>query len=665
MHTYSKTFKSNSVSKLNPMKTFIRKVFCGLVLFAGASCAKAQIIYSNPVLTNIVVTPANPAIGIGSNQQFIATGFYNNGSSQVLTNASGTSGVWGALAGMPAAKVGSSSAGVNGQLYVTGGGDPNLYAYYSNLNSWTNRASFINPWCAYSAAASISNKLYILGGCKYSDCSPGQNGGTEPWVSVYDLLANSWSNAAPMNIARCQMAVGVISGKIYVAGGFFTDDNGVEIFTDSLEEYDPASNVWTVKMAMPNPIADCGSAVINGKLYVVGGYSGGTNLNSMFAYDPTTDSWSTNKSMPTPRAYLGAAVFNGLLYAIDGNTATGSTNLVEVYNQASDSWSIGLPTLIAHVLPQPVVINGGIYIAGNGPGNSAITNVEAYMPQSSLWSSSNPTVASINTNGLANGLTNGMTIITAMSGGVSGTTTLTVVSSQLLLTNIIVSPANSLINAGSNQQFTAIGYYNNGASQLLTNGGGYNLLWTSSSAGIASINTNGLATGLTNGVSVITATSGPVSNITILTVVARPTITIQPTNNMVSPNGSVTLNVSATGGNLSYQWQFNGTNITGANSASFTITNVAPMNVGVYSVIVSNPAGALSSRAVIVGTTDIKMFAGIIVNGPLGSNYLVQAAGNFTNWTSLTNVALPTQPYIYIDYSSPTNRQRFYRAVPQ
>jgi hypothetical protein len=30
----------------------------------------------------------------------------------------------------------------------------------------------------------------------------------------------------------------------------------------------------------------------------------------------------------------------------------------------------------------------------------------------------------------------------------------------------------------------------------------------------------------------------------------------------------------------------------------------------------------------------------------------------------LTNVALPSQPYIYIDYSSPTNRQGFYRAVP-
>jgi hypothetical protein len=52
------------------------------------------------------------------------------------------------------------------------------------------------------------------------------------------------------------------------------------------------------------------------------------------------------------------------------------------------------------------------------------------------------------------------------------------------------------------------------------------------------------------------------------------------------------------------------------------------------------------------------------VDGPLGSNYFIQAASNLTgNWTTLTNVALPSQPYIYIDYNSPTNAQQFYRAV--
>jgi hypothetical protein len=132
---------------------------------------------------------------------------------------------------------------------------------------------------------------------------------------------------------------------------------------------------------------------------------------------------------------------------------------------------------------------------------------------------------------------------------------------------------------------------------------------------------------------------------------------------IVQPNGSVTLGVSATGGNLYYQWQFNGTNIVGA---AYTIPSVTSTNVGVYTVVVSNLAGSVTSQSAIVGTTAIKMFAGVIVDGPLGSNYLIQSTGNLTNgWTTLTNLALPAQPYIYIDYSSPTNPQQFYRATPQ
>ena len=191
-------------------------------------------------------------------------------------------------------------------------------------------------------------------------------------------------------------------------------------------------------------------------------------------------------------------------------------------------------------------------------------------------------------------------------------------------------------------------------------------LWSSSVPAMASISVNGVATGLANGVTIITATSSGVSGNAYLTVVSPPAISVEPTNNTVSPNGSVTLNISATGGDLSYQWQFNGTNIIGATGPSLTITNVSSATIGVYAVIVSNAAGSVTSTSVTLASVDIKLFAGVIVNGPLGSNYIIQATTNLlSNWTTLTNVALPSQPYIYIDYNSPVIPQQFYRAVPQ
>jgi hypothetical protein len=50
----------------------------------------------------------------------------------------------------------------------------------------------------------------------------------------------------------------------------------------------------------------------------------------------------------------------------------------------------------------------------------------------------------------------------------------------------------------------------------------------------------------------------------------------------------------------------------------------------------------------------------------VGSNYLIQATSNLpAGWTTLTNITLSSQPYIYVDYNSVTNKQQFYRAVPQ
>ena len=64
---------------------------------------------------------------------------------------------------------------------------------------------------------------------------------------------------------------------------------------------------------------------------------------------------------------------------------------------------------------------------------------------------------------------------------------------------------------------------------------------------------------------------------------------------------------------------------------------------------------------------DLKMYAGLIIVGPIGANCNIQASPNLnsSNWTTLTNITLPSQTYIYIDYNSPTNTKQFYRVVSQ
>ena len=75
-----------------------------------------------------------------------------------------------------------------------------------------------------------------------------------------------------------------------------------------------------------------------------------------------------------------------------------------------------------------------------------------------------------------------------------------------------------------------------------------------------------------------------------------PVITSQPQSLTVSAGQSATFTVAATGAApLSYQWQFNGVDLAGATSNSFTLAGAQPSDAGAYSVVVTNALGAVAS----------------------------------------------------------------------
>jgi hypothetical protein len=75
-----------------------------------------------------------------------------------------------------------------------------------------------------------------------------------------------------------------------------------------------------------------------------------------------------------------------------------------------------------------------------------------------------------------------------------------------------------------------------------------------------------------------------------------PVITTHPTSQTLDDGGSGTLTVSATGGSLSYQWLKNGTNIAGANEATYKINPASIDKSGNYTVVVYNSSGLVTSN---------------------------------------------------------------------
>ena len=104
-------------------------------------------------------------------------------------------------------------------------------------------------------------------------------GGDDNWSGI-------WTTKAPMSVNRDGIGAAVVNDKIYVLGGYNLDIN---------EEYDPITDTWTTKSPMPHPHAYPGVAVVKNKIYVMGGNEGGGSGYAIDVYDPITDNWTTKK----------------------------------------------------------------------------------------------------------------------------------------------------------------------------------------------------------------------------------------------------------------------------------------------------------------------------------------------------------------------------------
>jgi trimeric autotransporter adhesin len=150
------------------------------------------------------------------------------------------------------------------------------------------------------------------------------------------------------------------------------------------------------------------------------------------------------------------------------------------------------------------------------------------------WSSSNSGAATISntagSQGLASSVATGSTTITATSGGISGTTTLTV--TPAILKSIAITPTNPSVANGTSRQFTATGTFSDNTTQDLT----ASVSWNSSNTGAATISntagSQGLAASAATGSTTITATLGSIAGSTTLTVTPATlvSIAITPTN---------------------------------------------------------------------------------------------------------------------------------------
>ncbi len=196
---------------------------------------------------------------------------------------------------------------------------------------------------------------------------------------------------APLGAPRQEMGVAAVGGKIYVAGGFDKEGQGLR----TVEAYDPGANRWHPVLALPVPLHHVAAAEVGGVLYLMGGFEGSSfefATNRVWAYHPTSGQWRQRAPMPTQRGALAVAVYDKKIYAVGGFRDGHSISDFAVYDVAQNRWSSlpPMPTRRDHLAA--VAAPDIIAISGRKDGIN-LSEVERYNPDQKLWS----TVASIPT----------------------------------------------------------------------------------------------------------------------------------------------------------------------------------------------------------------------------------------------------------------------------
>ncbi len=237
-----------------------------------------------------------------------------------------------------------------------------------------------------------------------------------------------------------------------------------------------------------------------------------------------------------------------------------------------------------------------------------------------------------------------VTITNTYGTATSAAAALTVTSATIPAT-LTSQPASLTVNAGQSATFSATSFGSAPVSYQWKKDGTAIAGATSATLAIASV---AVADAGSYTVAVSNSAASVTSTAAVLTVNTAPTITTQPVSATVLAGQSATFSVVATGSPApTYQWKKNGTAISGATAASYTVTGAQLADTGVYTVTLVNSVGAVTSNAAVLA-----------IPSTMGATAVAPAIGaTGINTDTLLSVTFDRVPVI-----GTTGRIRIYKA---
>lgn len=231
--------------------------------------------------------------------------------------------------------------------------------------TWETHADMPTPREA-TANAALGHAAFAIGGRKLGFREAGDSALNE----AYHARSGQWIRLAPMPTPRSEAAAVSRALSVFVLGGQSSKFGGV---TDAFERYDALADRWHTLPPLPTPRTGLGAARVGSKIFAIGGQSCvspfcGRTLDTVEFFDLTTGRWSEAAPLPEPRAYVSTAVVAGKIYVIGGlrGPRMEAYDSILAYNPRTDEWtketelSTGRFAAAAGVCGDTVIVTGGL-----------------------------------------------------------------------------------------------------------------------------------------------------------------------------------------------------------------------------------------------------------------------------------------------------------------
>ncbi len=214
-------------------------------------------------------------------------------------------------------------------------------------------SSFLPSPRAATSSANDGEYIYLVNGFSTTDFYTSE---------VYKRELNSvWYVLTDQTIPKNYASVAFVNDKLYL----FNGETASGVYNNQMEVIDATTGAITLSTVNPSPARAGGVSTWNGEIYSFGGSTGaGVFSNNVYKYNPVTETWTFVTNMPIAAETKGEIV-NGKLYIFGGYGASGGSNSVHIYDIAGNSWSTAADLPINLSATATAIIGDTIWLVGD------------------------------------------------------------------------------------------------------------------------------------------------------------------------------------------------------------------------------------------------------------------------------------------------------------